>query len=187
MVVYDLFNKFLHVVQRSAYRLFAGVDDFLNNVSKSTKVSHNVSYFYLDFLQDLALINQFIAGRPTPIFHWQSHLVSWPGQHYQVLDFFSICWRLPPCLGGTVQNVHLKRKQLTLISYIWFEDYTVQETVTFFDVPGNFVLFAVFLTIFTIKYMWHNWKVTREVGEVRSWRCFSYFVSWMLESKLKCT
>ena len=37
------------------------------------------------------------------------------------------------------------------------------------------------------NYMWHNWKVTREVGEVRSWRCFSYFVSWMLESKLKCT
>ena len=56
-----LFNKFLHVVQRSVCRLFVIVGGFLDNVPKFTKGSH-VSYFYLYFLQYLVLIIQFIAG-----------------------------------------------------------------------------------------------------------------------------
>ena len=48
----------------------------------------------------------------------RSHLVSWPSQHYEVLDFLSMCWNVAPCLGDTGQNAHLKRKPLILISYI---------------------------------------------------------------------
>ena len=61
----SLFDKFLHVIQQSAYRLFIRVGGFLNNVAESTKWSYNVSYCYYDLLKVLVLINQSIFGRPT--------------------------------------------------------------------------------------------------------------------------
>ena len=65
------------------------------------------------------LISQFLADpRYLPVLTWQSHLASWPDQHYQLLDFLSIRWNVAPYLGGTVQNVYLQRNPLILISYI---------------------------------------------------------------------
>ena len=51
--------------------------------------------------------------------------------------------------------------------------------------------FCVFCSI--IDYIYHQiicdttGKISREVGEIEPWQCFSYFVSWMLESKFKST
>ena len=70
----------------------------------------------------------------------------------------------------------------TLVRY----HYTAQETVTSFL---TFLEISWFLL--NHCYIYHHiicdttGKVALEVGEIGPWRCFSYFVSWMLESRFK--
>ena len=65
-------------------------------------------------------------------------------------------------------------------------NYTAQETVT------SFLTFLEILWfLLNCCYILHHitcdttGKVAREIGEIGPWRCFSYFVSWILESRLK--
>ena len=62
-----------------------------------------------------------------------------------------LCWR--SILNFSLElklALYSSIKQLSSLCKIDCQ-YTAQKTVTFFDVPGNFVLFVVLLTIFTIK------------------------------------
>ena len=70
--------------------------------------------------------------------------------------------------------------------FILRNHYTAQETVMFF-----LTFLEILWLLLCYCYIYHHitcdstGKVAREVGEIGPWRFFSYFVSWMLESKFK--
>ena len=98
---------------------------FLNSAPESAKGSQNVSYFYLDLLQDLVLICKFISGTPCLSFRIDlakssSFLVSIIRYFsFDLLDMLISFNNVAPCKGDTLEMLICKRKPLVLISYIW--------------------------------------------------------------------
>ena len=76
------------------------VREDLHHVSGVNLSSPSRDIFTWIFSKTLSLVHWWKTHAYLSVLIGQRHLVSWPGQHYQVLDFILICWNEKGSLPG---------------------------------------------------------------------------------------